>query len=347
MNYGRVLKNRWPSILVITLLFLLISLVVTLVQPFQYESQVKILVIQKSAGSIDAYSASKSAERIGNNLAQVIYSSSFYSKVINSGFDINASFFPLDESKRRELWSRIVDADVPTGTTILEISTFHPDRDQATVLAQAISYVLLREADEYIGIDDVQLKVVDAPLTSEYPVKPNFLLNVAFGLFLGLLISIIYILITYTEDDEAHEMFRPHDKRQERWERKQRARQIRDEKRLASKLAIEVKKKLRMETKQMRLNEKKRPAQVIEVAKPRIEVKYRDKDIHDDIPEPDVYAAFDSIQSDNNESNKIEQKEQPQVTDEKVESSKPSASKSFKNLPKFEAEGQVKTVLDK
>ena len=98
-------------------------------------------------------------------------------------------------------------ADVPGGTTILEISVFHPERVQSSVIAQAISYVLLREVDEYIGVSDVELKIVDAPLTSKFPVRPNLFVNLMFGLVLGFLVAVSYILITYTEDHEARDVY--------------------------------------------------------------------------------------------------------------------------------------------
>ncbi|OGF30546.1 hypothetical protein A2533_03440 [Candidatus Falkowbacteria bacterium RIFOXYD2_FULL_35_9] len=207
INYWKLLKRRWPTLLIITLVFLLVSLVFTLLQPFQYESTVKILVIQKSAVNLDAYSASKSAERIGRNLSQIIYSSSFFNKVFNSGYPIDTTYFKQDEEDRRDQWAKMVDAQVPGGTTILQISVYHQDRSQAQVVAQAISYVLSGQAEEYVGISDVELKVVDTPLTSQLPVKPNFLLNLAFGIIIGFFLSMAYLILTYTEEHEIKEVF--------------------------------------------------------------------------------------------------------------------------------------------
>jgi len=206
-SYSKLFKRRWVTVLVVTLIFILLSLVITLAQPFRYESEVKLLVIQRSAVNIDAYSASKSAERIGNNLAQIVYSSSFYNKVINSGFEIDKSYFPTQEEKKRKTWQQMIDSGVPSGTTILNIAVYHQNRDQATVIAQAISYILSKDLQEYIGITDVDLKVVDAPLTSKFPVKPNLPLNTFMGLLIGFFVSLAYLIISYSEDHEADEMF--------------------------------------------------------------------------------------------------------------------------------------------
>jgi capsular polysaccharide biosynthesis protein len=207
VQYSKIIKRRWGFVTVVTLVVVLISLIFSLIQPFEYQSEVKILVIQKSAVSIDAYSASKSAERIGRNLGQIIYSSSFFSQILNAGFGIDQSYFPDDEDKRRKQWQKMIATEVPANTTILQIKVFHTDRDQATQIAKAIAYVLDQKAEEYVGIPDIDLKIVDAPLTSNLPVKPNFILNTALGLVLGFFIAIAALLISYSEDETAHEVF--------------------------------------------------------------------------------------------------------------------------------------------
>ncbi len=209
-NYKKILPRRIASVAVITLAFVVVSLILTLIQPFRYESQVKVLVIQKSAVTLDAYSASKSAERIGRNLSQIVYSSSFFNKVFNSGFGIDKSYFVADETKRRDQWQKLVSVDVPSNTTILDISVFHPKREQATMFAQAISYVLVAESADYIGISDVELKVVDGPVTSKYPVRPNIFLNLGLGFLVGILFSLAYAIITYTEEHLIEEIYHPH-----------------------------------------------------------------------------------------------------------------------------------------
>lgn len=208
VNYSQVLKKRWGFITIVTLAVLLLSLAFTLIQPFKYKSEVKILVIQQTAPGFDAYSASKSAERIGKNLAQIVYSSSFLSKILTSDFAIDKSFFPVEEDKKREFWGRTVAADVPSGSTILIVEVYHVDQKQAATIASAIAGVLTKDVDEYVGTGDVTLTVVDQPLTSNYPVQPNIVLNLVLGLVLGLFLAIAIVLVTYTEKVEVNEVYR-------------------------------------------------------------------------------------------------------------------------------------------
>lgn len=214
VKYSLVLKKRWSFITVITLVVVLLSLIFSLVQPFKYESEVNILVIQKSSLGIDAYSASKSAERIGRNLGQIVYSSSFLSKVLNSGYEIDKSYFPAEEDQKRDFWEKTIATEVPANTTILHVSVFHEDKEQATIIAQAVAYVLDQEVEEYVGISDVDLKVVDAPLTSTFPVKPNIILNVILGLVVGFFLAVAIVMVTYSEARHLQEVYKAEEKKQ-------------------------------------------------------------------------------------------------------------------------------------
>jgi capsular polysaccharide biosynthesis protein len=197
IHYGEIIKRDWRAVLVVTLVTILLAFIITLLQPFLYSSTVSVLVLQKSGFSIDAYSASKSEERIANKLAQVIYASSFLDKVLNSGFAIDRSYFQNDEQKKRDQWGKMVETSVPIGLSKLQVTVYHKDPNQAVQIAQAIAFILTSEKREYIGIDDVDLKVLDTPLASKYPVKPNIFLNIGLGVFLGVIMGVVYVIVTY------------------------------------------------------------------------------------------------------------------------------------------------------
>jgi capsular polysaccharide biosynthesis protein len=197
INHLDILKRDWRKVLIITLVIVLLALIVSLVQPFLYQASVSVLVVQKSSFSIDAYSASKSEERIANKLAQVVHSSSFQKSVFKSGFDIDETYFPGDELKLRKQWSQTVEPEVVAGLSKLKISVFHPDPNQALQISQAVAYTLTAEKQTYIGIEDVDLKVIDTPLVSKYPVKPNIVINIFLGLVLGLLLGVAYVILFY------------------------------------------------------------------------------------------------------------------------------------------------------
>lgn len=203
-DYPKAIRREWRKLLAVTLIVLLLALVATLVQPFKYQSTVSILILQKSGFSIDAYSASKSEERIATKLSQVVFSSSFLDQVLNSGYAIDKSYFPADEKERRKEWSKTIATDVPSGMSKLDISVYHTDPNQAKLISQAVAAELAGRKGDYIGISDVDLRVIDAPLVSKFPVRPNIFLNIILGLASGFIIGIISIIIGYKPEDEKY-----------------------------------------------------------------------------------------------------------------------------------------------
>lgn len=210
ISHLEIVKRDWRKILVVALFIVLLSMVFTLVRPFLYRATVSIFVVQKSSFSIDAYSASKSEERIANKLAQVIVSSSFLDKVVNAGFDVDKSYFPTDERKKRDKWSKTVETAVPAGLSKLEISVYHSDPNQALQISNAIAYALTAGKRDFIGIEDVDLKVLDSPLVSKYPVRPNVIFNLALGIIVGLILGVAFVIASY--DPRRDKLFGIHHK---------------------------------------------------------------------------------------------------------------------------------------
>ncbi len=114
---------------------------------------------------------------------------------MEAGFDISEDMFPKEENKRRKEWARTVETRVRTNTGILEIIVYHESKYTASELANAIAYVLTLQGHEYVGTENVEIKIVDNVLVSKYPVKPNVLLNGIIGLLAGFIISISFVLL--------------------------------------------------------------------------------------------------------------------------------------------------------
>jgi len=197
IGHDEIIKRDWRKVAVVALSVVLLALFVTLIQPFLYRTSLSIYVVQKSGFSIDAYSATKSEERLANKLAQVVYSSTFFEKVVKSDFGIEADYFPTDELQKRKKWAKTIEASAPAGLSRLDINVYHSDPKQALALAKSIGYVLLTYKNEFIGIPDVDLRILDTPLVSKYPVRPNIILNVFGSAIIGLLFGVFYVLIFY------------------------------------------------------------------------------------------------------------------------------------------------------
>src|SRR3989338_809996 len=101
---------------------LVLALLISFLQPLRYSSTVRLLVLQNSDTTVDAYTLSRSEERIAENLSTIIFTTTFFDEVINAGFSIDPTTFPLQDYKRRQVWANTITATVSRGAGLLTIS---------------------------------------------------------------------------------------------------------------------------------------------------------------------------------------------------------------------------------
>jgi len=192
MNHtpATLLKKRWKVVVLVGFFVALISGVVTAFFPLEYRADAQVLIISKTRDGVDPYTVVKSAERVGENIAQVMNTSDFYGKVKDQFPQLVAwsEFDTLSERKRRKLWSRSIKPSVIFGTGVLQVSAYSTDAAEAARLAFSVVKTLESQAWEYVG-GDVAIKVVNSPVVTPYPVRPNVVINILAGFVVGLLIG--------------------------------------------------------------------------------------------------------------------------------------------------------------
>lgn len=190
------LKHRWLIVASFCLLVLIADMVLTLIQPWQYQSTVQVLILQKINQDIDAYSAIKSAEQIAKNLQRILVSSSFRERVLETQYGVEDNF-GASEKERRNKWEAMINSEIFAETSVLKITVYNQDPKQAESIALGIAEVLETQGAVYHGgPESVEIKTIDNALTSKYPVKPNLILNLASGLILSLALGLVYIYLT-------------------------------------------------------------------------------------------------------------------------------------------------------
>ncbi|MCR4314221.1 MAG: hypothetical protein NUV84_03175 [Candidatus Uhrbacteria bacterium] len=194
-NYLRDILFNWHTAAMFGLLGLVLALIISFVQPLKYSSTARLLILQNSGSGTDAYTASRSEERIADNLSTLVYTSTFFDQVMDAGFSIDASIFPDDPSRQRKEWSRTVKATVARGSGLLSVTAYHRDVDQAEQLVRAIAFVLTDRVGEYTSGGDVSARLVDEPLNSRWPVKPNVIVNVSSGFVLGGFVGMAFVVL--------------------------------------------------------------------------------------------------------------------------------------------------------
>jgi len=194
-KYTNILKKNWRTVFLFALLGLLLALVFSVVQPLKYSSTIRLLITQQ-VSSADAYTASRSAERVAEELAAIVYTSTFFDEVVaSSEFGIDTSIFSNDEYKKRKEWGKTVEVTVARGTGMLTVKVYNEDASQAKRISEAISFLLTTEGWTYTSGGNIIVREVDEALLSRWPVKPNIPLNAFSGLVVGLIVGVGYVVV--------------------------------------------------------------------------------------------------------------------------------------------------------
>jgi capsular polysaccharide biosynthesis protein len=201
MEFLKIIKEKWQTVLVITVLVAAVVFSISAFLKPQYGSEVSILVIQRQpSDDVDAFSAAKSAEYLSDILAKIAYSESFIENVLDSPYDAQMNF-PIGADKKKESWKKKIDVDQVNNTGIIKITVYDQDRENAEKIAEAISWAYIIRGHQYHGGGDrVEIEKIDGPITPINPLKPNLLLNTLLGIILGLIGSVA--VIYFFEDFE-------------------------------------------------------------------------------------------------------------------------------------------------
>ena len=96
-----------------------------------------------------------------------------------------SNFEGISERKKRKRWSKTIAPSVVYGTGVLNVSAFSKSADQAKQLTAASVDALVSHGWEYVG-GDVSIKIVNDPVATKWPARPNIFVNALAGLLLGL-----------------------------------------------------------------------------------------------------------------------------------------------------------------
>ncbi len=193
--YGQTIAKNWRVIFLFGLASAIVGVIISLFFPLRYSSTMRLLIIQKQLSQADPYTAIKASESLADNLGQIIYTTSFFDMVMNANFNIDKSVFNVSEIQKRRLWREMIETQVIRGTGMLSVTVYHEDADQATQIARAVAYVLTTQGSQYVGGGDLQVKLVDEPLQSKFPVRPNLPANALMGFVLGIIAGSGYAIL--------------------------------------------------------------------------------------------------------------------------------------------------------
>lgn len=172
----------------------LAALAVSLFLPRYYSADSQVLIISRDRNGVDPYTQVKSAERISENLIQVVKTTDFYGKVMESVLPFNHDrWTKLSDRDARKQWQKDVDANVVYNTGLMNIRVYSTTKDDAAALSAAVTDAVVSRGWEYVG-GDVALKAVNSPLVSRFPSRPNYVLNFLGGFVIGLLFACFWVV---------------------------------------------------------------------------------------------------------------------------------------------------------
>lgn len=202
-----LIKRKHQTIIVMMLIAVLAVAGLSLLFPLRYEAQSRVLITQES-GSADAYTVSRSNEYLGNLFAQVVLSSSFFDLTMNSPYNVDQNYFQGNYAKKMKAWRQAVKTRTLSDTGIIEISIYHTSPYQAQQIALAVNEAITSKNTNYqANGDKVKINVIDQPLISNYPVKPNILQNTLLAAIFSFIFALFYIYIL-PEDRYSWHLFK-------------------------------------------------------------------------------------------------------------------------------------------
>ena len=185
-NLVSVLQNKIVYIFLFAVLLAVMALVITLLQTPKYRVKTSYLIVQKQENAVDAYATARSSEKVAMNFSRIIATDSFFNKVLSTTFGVQEGW-PEDPLQKRKMWNKTIKTVVTGEDSILTVEVYHENSKTAREISKGIAFVLVNQSSEYHGAGDlISIKIVDSPLDSKRPVKPNYLVNILGAFLIGL-----------------------------------------------------------------------------------------------------------------------------------------------------------------
>jgi capsular polysaccharide biosynthesis protein len=197
-DFFDLIKRKKQTIMSVVLVFLVVAMIISFAQPLKYSSDSRLLVVQNFPEETDPYAISKANEYLTSVLSKVISSNLFYEDIMDSGFLINRTYFSKNDNAKKEMkkWRKTVYAKPLSDSGIIDIKVYHQDKSQLKQIANAINFILKSKHNLYHGAgNNITIKIIDRPIISTWPTKPNVLLNVFIALVFALILSLSYIYL--------------------------------------------------------------------------------------------------------------------------------------------------------
>jgi capsular polysaccharide biosynthesis protein len=185
------IQRKFNTIVIITLLFTLVGLGITLVLPKQYRAESQLVVLQKANPNIDSYTAQRSVDASVNLLIDLVYTDVFFTNFATESAEIK-NLFPDNLKDRRTLFARNIVAR-SRGTGFISVDTYDKSSELALNMNKIVVNKLTDQAKSLLG-ETADIQVVNQPALYEGVGRPNIILNLFGSAILGFIVAIAYVV---------------------------------------------------------------------------------------------------------------------------------------------------------
>ena len=71
----------------------------------------------------------------------------------------------------------------------MNVSAYATDNQKAEQIVRAVAEVMISRVDTYTSGSNVEIRLIDNPLNSRFPVRPNIPVNTMVGLVVGIVLG--------------------------------------------------------------------------------------------------------------------------------------------------------------
>lgn len=189
-HISKMLSRQWKVLLVAGLLVSLLMVGIGLISPLEYRADAELLILTRQQSGTDPLTVARAQEQIAGQLAENVEKDLFYNQVIADNTlpsEVVERFTSIeDDRKRRKAWNKAVEARANVGTSLLTLTAYDTNAEHAEQLASQMAQTLIQNGTEYVGTLVVG-RVVNEPIATDWPVRPNIFLHALFGFIIGIM----------------------------------------------------------------------------------------------------------------------------------------------------------------
>ncbi|HSY16179.1 MAG TPA: polysaccharide biosynthesis tyrosine autokinase, partial [Jatrophihabitantaceae bacterium] len=202
--YLRVMRERWKLVAFFVVLSIGLAIVITALTPKEYEATAQVYVASSTTGDpLSVSEASLYLQSQVTTFAAIVTAPDVLSGIRT---ELNLSPSITDSDLKAKLT-----ADAPAAQTLINIHATDKSADEAAAIANAASSAFVKAVEHYTTppgstAPSVQLFPTDPATAPSSPVSPVPVLNIAVGLFLGLLIGVSLAVVRDVLDNRIKDI---------------------------------------------------------------------------------------------------------------------------------------------